>query len=158
VWKALFGEVLPQPLTLFPAGDPSHVTPPPPPFHYAPQAQLATFKATAWSASTAALMPQPDGKAGRRRGKKAAAAADAGATAAASEAPDRLSLMMSQLLKMLESPSAATVCGGARALRSVAEARAHAAHAAGHEYSEDSRITELMAVRACARACACACA
>jgi hypothetical protein len=150
-WKALFGEVLPQPLALFPAGDPSHTAAPPPPFSDATEAQLAAFKATAWRQATGALMPKPAGKAGRRRGKAAPAASTDGDGAAAgggegADGPDRFTVMVSQLLKMLESPSAATVCGGARALRCVAEARAHAAHAAGDDFAEDPRITELMAV------------
>lgn len=147
--------MLPQPLALFPAGDPSHTALAPPPFSDATEAQLAAFKATAWRQSTAALMPKPANKGGRRRGKAAQPAAPAdgdaaaagGAGSADADAPDRFTLVVSQLLKMLESPSAATVCGGARALRCLAEARAHAAHAAGDDFAEDARITELMAVR-----------
>ena len=151
--------MLPQPVALFPAGDPSDTSPPPPPFSDATESQLATFKAAAWTASTAALMPQPQGGGGRRRKAAAAAAAAAAATpeglAVDADSPDRLSVMVSQLLKMLGSPSAATVCGGVRAIRAVVEARAHAAAAAGDSYTEDARVTELMNVRP-ARSCSCA--
>jgi hypothetical protein len=145
VWKALFGDVLPQPLALFPVNEPSHTAAPPPPFNEATEKQLSAFKATAWQASTSVLMPKPVGGAGRRRGKAATAAKTE--TAEDQETTDRFHLMVQQLLKMLEAPSAATLCGGARVLRCIAEARAHAAHAAGDNYSEDSRITEILAVR-----------
>lgn len=140
VWKALFGEVLPQALSIFPVGNPSNTTLPIAPFSDATEQQLASFKATAWKVTTAALLPQAN-EGGRRRKAAATAAEDA------DDSQDKFSLIVHQLLKMLESTSAATVCGGARALRCIAEARAHAVHAAGDEYSEDPRITDLLAVR-----------
>lgn len=141
VWKAMFGEVLPQALSIFPVGNPSNTTLPIAPFSDATEQQLASFKATAWKVSTAALLPQAN-EGGRRR--KAAAAAPAPEDG--DESQDKFTLIVHQLLKMLESTSAATVCGGARALRCIAEARAHAVHASGDEYSEEPRITDLLAV------------
>jgi hypothetical protein len=47
VWKALFGDVLPQPLELFATADPSPSAAPPPPFHDEPEKQLASLKAGA---------------------------------------------------------------------------------------------------------------
>lgn len=90
--------------------------------------------------TTTALVPQA-AEGGRRR--KAAAQEPH----ELEDGQDKFNLIVHQLLKMLESPSAATVCGGARALRCIAEARAHAVHSAGEEYSEDPRITELLVVR-----------
>jgi hypothetical protein len=150
VWKALFGDVLPQPLALFPVNDSSHTAAPPPPFNEATEKQLSAFKATAWQASTSVLVPKPAGGGGRRRGKAAAAKAEpTEEQMGGGESTDRFQLMIQQLLKMLEAPSAATLCGGARVLRCIAEARAHAVHAAGNGYAEDSRITEILAVRLC---------
>lgn len=154
VWKALFGEVLPQALSIFPVGNPSNTTLPIAPFSDATEQQLASFKATAWKVTTAALLPQIN-EGGRRRKAAVTAPEDA------DDSQDKFSLIVHQLLKMLESTSAATVCGGARALRCIAEARAHAVHSSGDEYAEDPRITDLLAVRSlsclrhpCAGACA----
>lgn len=140
MWKALFGEVLPQALNIFPAGNPSHTALPLAPFSDATEQQLAAFKATAWRTSTSILLPQQAGEGGRRHKTAQDITTEA-------EGGDRLRLIAQQLLRMLESASSATVCGGARALRCIAEARAHAVHAAGEEYSEDPRITDLLMVR-----------
>lgn len=140
VWKAMFGEVLPQALNIFPAGNPSHTVLPLAPFSDATEQQLAAFKATAWRSSTGILLPQQAAEGGRRHRTAEEIAIEADSDG------DRLRLIVQQLLRMLESASAATVCGGARALRCIAEARAHAVHAAGDEYSEDARITDLLMV------------
>lgn len=132
--------MLPQALSIFPVGNASNTTLPIAPFSDATEQQLASFKATAWKVTTAALIPQVN-EGGRRRKAAVTAPEDA------DDSQDKFSLIVHQLLKMLESTSAATVCGGARALRCIAEARAHAVHAAGDEYSEDARITDLLAVR-----------
>eukprot|EP00892_Ulva_mutabilis_P007551 jgi/Ulvmu1/5168/UM021_0185.1 len=137
VWKALFGEVLPQALNIFPAGNPSHTALPLAPFSDSTEQQLAAFKAMAWRTSTSILLPQQAGEGGRRHKTAQDLASEA-------EGGDRLRLIVQQLLRMLESASSATVCGGARALRCIAEARAHAVHASGEEYSEDPRITDML--------------
>lgn len=92
--------------------------------------------------TSAALLPKKAVK-GRRR-----------VSAAALEGPDdksagvdKLEWMVGQLLNMLHSPTPATICGGARALRVIAEARAHAAHAAGDAYEEEPFVTDLFVVR-----------
>lgn len=139
----MFGEVLPQALNIFPTGNPSHTVLPLAPFSDATEQQLAAFKATAWRSTTGFLLPQQATEGGRRHrmSEELATEPDVGG--------DRLRMIVQQLLRMLESASAATVCGGARALRCVAEARAHAVHVAGEEYSEDPRITDLLMVCCC---------
>lgn len=94
--------------------------------------------------TSAALLPKKAGKKGRR------AVVDADADKA-QQGPDKLEWMVGQLLNMLHSPTPATICGGARALRVIAESRAHAAHAAGDAFEEEPSLTALFTVRTPAR-------